>query len=107
MPGAKVRPTKGRRRVRPMSARRAAALLEYAKAKRQFLAANPKCQRVGCRHDSEDLHHIRGRVGALLTMQEFWKALCRRCHNWVGDHPKEARSEGLLCQPGEWNKVPR
>lgn len=56
---------------------------------------------------SRDVHHSRGRAGTLLIDVRFWKAVSRRGHYWIDDHPKEARAMGLLCEPGEWNRPPR
>jgi hypothetical protein len=55
---------------------------------------------------SRDVHHSRGRVGTLLIDTRFWKAVSRKAHDWIGEHPEEARALGLLCQPGEWNTPP-
>lgn len=51
-----------------------------------------------------DVHHSRGKLGALLCDTRFFFAVCRECHNWIGDHPDWARAIGLLCEPGDWNR---
>lgn len=107
MPGARVRQPKARRRIRPVSDAGSLKLKAYRALKGPFLRRNRRCQRPGCHRASKEVHHTRGRAGALLTAEEFWLALCRRCHCWVHDNPGKAREAGLLCQPGEWNKVPR
>lgn len=99
----KKRETRPRKFIRSMSASRADRMKEYAKAKRQFLRENPKCQRAGCRSKAKDLHHKRGRAGTLLTDTRHFAALCRTCHNWVGENIAAARAEGLICEPGLWN----
>lgn len=50
---------------------------------------------------------MRGRAGTLLIDVRFWKAVSREAHDWIQAHPVEARAEGLLCGPGEWNVAPR
>jgi hypothetical protein len=98
---------KPRRFIRAISEGRAERLKAYAKLKREFMRANARCQRPGCQKPAKDLHHKRGRHGELLTDARHWAALCRTCHNWVGEHPKEARALGLLCDVGDWGKVDR
>ncbi len=58
-------------------------------------------------HPCDDVHHTRGKIGALLMDERFWLPVCRTCHNWIGNNIAQARSWGLLCELGEWNKVPR
>lgn len=120
--GAKKAQPKLRKRVRPISSARAKQLAEYAKLKRQWLKGK-SCQAplvwkhpngkhlistsvTKCGNPKVDLHHSRGRVKALLCLTEFWIPLCRKCHDWVRDNPKDARWLGLLCKEGDWNKVP-
>lgn len=55
-------------------------------------------------HPCEDNHHKRGRLGPLLMDERYWIPVCRNLHDWIGNHPEEARKVGLLCQPGEWNR---
>lgn len=38
-----------------------------------------------------------------MTETKFWVGLCREHHNWIGNHPLEARELGLLCEAGKWN----
>lgn len=62
-----------------------------------------RCAFPGCGKRHVDCHHTRGRIGALLMDQRFWKPLCRRHHEWVHAHPAKARELGLLCEAGKWN----
>lgn len=78
----------------------------YMKLRKQFLSSQPKCA-VRSSDKSRDIHHSRGRMGTLLIDTRFWKAVSRRAHEWIGQNPVEARSLGLLCQPGEWNNPPK
>jgi hypothetical protein len=99
-------PAKIRSRIRPRSERQEERMEGYRRDRAAFLALHPWCQVPGCQRPSRDVHHTRGKAGALLLMQDFWRAVCRAHHNWIGDHPAEARSIGMLCQAGEWNQVP-
>ena len=92
--------------IRPISKARAVRLREYAKAKRAWLAvtSNQRCRMCG--RGPVDVHHVRGRLGDLLTDTRYWLPLCRRHHDWVGDNPAKARACGMLAQAGEWNTKP-
>ncbi len=46
-----------------------------------------------------DIHHSRGRSGRFLLLEKYWIPVCRRCHNWIGDHPAKAKAIGLV---GPW-----
>lgn len=92
---------KQRNRIPTISKVRHARLREYGKLRARFLHDRPHCER--CKKRATDIHHKRGRVGRLLCMTEHWAGLCRRCHDFVGNNPKEARELGLLCEVGKWN----
>jgi len=98
-----------RARIRPVSARRAVALREYAKLRRIWLAQPEQrfCRFPACRHRTGDVHHSRGRLGVLLVDVRFWIPLCRRHHDWVGQNPAQARELNLLCPVGSWNSPHR
>lgn len=51
-----------------------------------------------------EVHHTRGRAGALLLDKRFWIAVSRIGHRWIHSNPAEARRRGWLCAVGEWNK---
>lgn len=50
-----------------------------------------------------EVHHTRGRAGALLTDERFWVAVSKQGHRWIHAHPAEARRRGWLCEAGKWN----
>lgn len=56
-------------------------------------------------HKATDRHHTRGRLGPLLHDQRYWLPLCRRAHDFVRDHPAEAKRLGLI--QGPWNHQPK
>ena len=43
-----------------------------------------------------DVHHSRGKDGLLLFDVRWFKPVCRACHTWIGDNPKEASALGLV-----------
>lgn len=56
---------------------------------------HPECEFPGCSAKSTDLHHGAGRVGKLLLEEKYFKALCRRHHNYCEEHPLHAQQLGL------------
>lgn len=74
----------------------------FAVLKKGFLIDHPICEcgrideRTGkvCQRKATDVHHKKGR-GILLNEVEWFLAVARPCHNWIGDHPKEAMKLGL------------
>ena len=49
-----------------------------------------------CTHWSVDIHEILARsAGGSILDEANLKALCRACHQWVGDHPLQALEMGL------------
>lgn len=82
-------------RLASVSERRKAALYEYGKRRKKFLAARPKCQ--ACyKSPSRDVHHVHGRYGSAYLDVNTWMAVCRHCHDWIHQHPKDARVRGWL-----------
>ena len=97
-----------RTRIKSCSDKRAKRLAEYSKVRKVFLASNPACSAKlkGCRGKSSEVHHKRGRIGRLLCDTRFFVAICRRCHDWIGDNGAEARKLGLLSPAQEFNVPP-
>lgn len=50
------------------------------------------------------VHHLRGRAGALLLDERYWVGVHGRCHRWIHDNMDAARRRGLLCERGDWGK---
>lgn len=85
-----------RTRLRRVSRKRALELKIYAQIRKDFLFTHSTCQFPGCVRLASDVHHVRGRLGSRLLDQRSWKAVCRICHTWLHDHPKEARKMGWI-----------
>ena len=112
---------KQHRRIKPVSAKRKAALASYKKTRLDWLTARSqpgpggklivRCEAPGCGSletiKAITIHHKRGRIGALLCDTRHWSALCLSCHNQVGESPEWARRVGLLCEKGLWNTPDR
>lgn len=75
---------------------------EYSALRKDFLEQFPFCmakiwvslQSVGCTHLATDIHHRKGRGKYLLDV-ETWLPVCRNCHRWIEEHPKEAKQAGF------------
>lgn len=91
--------------MRKRSARGNQRLKEYRKFRADLMASrSPQCAYPGCTCRRVDLHHTRGRLGALLTDERYVVFLCRTHHQWVGDNPAAARKLELLCELGKWGE---
>lgn len=82
--------------MRRNTPKRAKQEREYAKLRRQFLDANPWCQYpLECGEPATEVHHRKGRVGALLLNMLHWSALCHDHHRYVTEHPQHAYELGI------------
>lgn len=83
-----------------VSAKRKKKDTEYLKLRERFLTENPICQIsvAGCNHGATDVHHTYAGSNreAFYLVQSTWKATCRNCHNYIHEHPAEAREMGWL-----------
>lgn len=61
----------------------------------QILDERPVCERCSAAR-STDVHEVirRSQWSAGILVSENLRALCRRCHIWVTEHPKQAVEEG-------------
>jgi len=68
---------------------------EYLKLRSKFLTDKPLCEVsvAGCMNGATDVHHTYAGSNreAFYLVQSTWKAVCRNCHNWIHEHPEEAR----------------
>lgn len=96
--GKHTKPTTSRKPIAPRSKKRAAQEREYSKLRKDFLLSSPTCQAKlpnRCTHHATDVHHMKGRIGPLLTDTKFFLAVCRSCHDWIETHPEEAKELGF------------
>ena len=88
-------------RLSPISDRRRRRDADYRAARTEvFLRADgmcemftPACSRVGV-----EAHHVRGRVGRLLTDTEWLMWVCRECHDYAHAHPAVSYEKGWLVR---------
>mgnify|MGYP003634956779 FL=1 len=69
----------------------------YIKLRKKFMEENPICQcsMHCCNGAATDCHHKKGR-GKYHLVVNTWMSVCRQCHNWIHDNPKEAQELGFL-----------
>ncbi len=63
----------------------------YSALRKTYLERYPMCQArlTGCSLSSHDIHHKAGR-GKYHNDPTTWLSVCRSCHTWIEEHPKEA-----------------
>lgn len=87
------KPTESRNSIASRSPKRQKQETQYNKRAKKFKEEHPLCQ-IGipgtCTHFTQDVHHEGGKENDLLLKEEWWRAVCRACHDWVGKHPAEA-----------------
>lgn len=79
-------------RIAQVSKKQASKNREYLKVRLEFLNANQFC--ACCPSYATDVHHKKGREGTLLTDIRFFLPVCRRCHNYIEEHPEWAKRKG-------------
>ena len=62
----------------------------------QFLTIHPDCERCG--QPATDVHEIirRSQAKDAALRPELFVALCRSCHTWATEHPKDAHRDGYV-----------
>lgn len=70
---------------------------EYSSIRKVHLEEKPFCELKlpGCGGFATEVHHMKGRIGNLLTNRRYFKSTCRSCHQWVTENSMEAIQLGL------------
>lgn len=80
--------------IRQVSRKRALEQRERRKVLTETFGRTPSC--VRCGRPADDAHEVLSRAqGGSITDPENIVPLCRSDHDWVTEHPIEARKEGL------------
>jgi hypothetical protein len=91
------RPLRRYTRLKPRSAKLAAAMRVYNRERELFLEANPNCQHPTNHTDKSErstvVHHQRGRFGKRLLDKRWWKASCWACN----DEAETDTGKSLKC----------
>ena len=80
--------------LRPFSPTKLERRKLYNKNKAEYLRGKC-CERCGYAGNL-DLHHKAGRAGTNYTNPDTFMAVCRPCHDWIHQHPRESRVAGWL-----------
>jgi hypothetical protein len=79
-----------------VSAKRRRDEARYRVLRAAFLDGLESCQYpTGCHAAAVEVHHRRGRVGALYLRVDLWSGLCSHHHRYVTEHPAEAVRLGI------------
>lgn len=78
-----AREPKHKAKIKKVSAKRQAQLIEYERRRKKFMAEHNKCEVAFCRRKSEHVHHQKGREGMLLLDERFWMAVCAEHHEKI------------------------
>jgi hypothetical protein len=96
--------------VRRVSLKTARRNHEYAKVRAAFIAVAGNCPVMlgvyGKLKLATEVHHKRGRSGALLLYTPHWLAVSADGHRWIHRNPEAAREAGWLAAVGEWGRQP-
>lgn len=104
---------KPRKRIRHRALRHREKDAEYRREAKAYIKTNKELGFLclvalvifGEDLDLSDVHHKRGRLGQLLLCKRFWMPVSRKGHQWIQDHPDEARKHGWLAQKGDWHRT--
>lgn len=83
--------------MKPRSKKRAKLYAEQrVPLVKRLLNERPFCQRCKTKQ-SQDVHEIKSRArGGSILDESNLLCLCRSCHSWITQNPKEAREQGFL-----------
>lgn len=71
---------------------------EYSKLRKQYLEANPLCER--CKKEASEIHHFyQIRYGKFLNDTDQFVGLCAPCHRFTHDNVELSIKEGFLASP--------
>lgn len=85
---------KRKKPIKKISDKRAKQMREYKIVRTNYLLDHPICECEGCNNQATDIHHKKGRSGAMLCDVEFFLATCRGCHTKIEINPKWAKEKG-------------
>jgi len=88
---------KAQKPINPKSKKQQGLDVAYNLLRVPFMESHPMCEAhlPGCQGHSSDVHHVSQR-GSNYLVVATWIAVCRVCHTWIHEHPKESREMNLL-----------
>ena len=89
-------PLKARKPLNPKSKRMQTTDAAYSTLRKKFMEQKPMCEAKlhCCNGSSTDVHHKKGR-GKYHLKVSTWLSVCRQCHTYIEEHPKEAKELGF------------
>ena len=98
-------PLKRTGKLRPRSKKTEVKYKERRKIVSELLSTRTKCEagiKGVCSNRSVDVHEVRtrGRGGSILNVDNL-RCVCRPCHTWITEHPKESHQLGLVVHAWE------
>lgn len=82
--------------IKKRSAKRAKQEKEYSKVRAAYLEVFPVCEVWNCGNKSTSIHHVRGRVGNLLTDINHFMAVCDLCHKYIHENVAWSYHQGYM-----------
>lgn len=94
--GVAKQPTIKSKPIRQRSKKKTSLDSVYTEMRKSFMEKHPMCQAKlnKCSINSTDVHHKKGRGPSYLDVTT-WLSVCRTCHIYIEEHPKEAIELGL------------
>jgi hypothetical protein len=80
------------KKIKPISDKRSAQNKEYIKLRKEFLKNNPICAVTG--KQATEIHHMKGRIGKLLTDVNYFLPVSREAHIKIELFPNWAKEKG-------------
>ena len=85
-PKPEPRQKKAKKAIRQVSLKRQGLNKQYRIVRDQYLLVNFKCEK--CLYAaSTEVHHQKGKIGALLIDTVYFMAVCRPCHQFIEVNP--------------------
>lgn len=79
--------------IKKIGAKMEKSLSAYAERRRVFLQKHPRCA-VYPEMPAKEIHHMKGRIGALLLDDRYWLAVSVKAHVEITNNPKWALEKG-------------
>ena len=72
-------------------------LKDYKTIRESYLLKHKYCESKlkRCTKVATEIHHKAGKIGKLYTDDNNFLAVCRNCHTWIEENPKEAKELGF------------
>ena len=86
-----------RKRIKQVSDKQKKRLAEYRLVRDKYLENNPICEVHDCNKPTTNLHHKAGRIGDLLSNEEYFMACCETCHpERIHNNPLWSEKHGYI-----------